>query len=506
MTDRFHQSLNNPDQFTLTYELVPGRGGKGVSHERALNLAEEAAADGRLQAVSITENAGGHPVLSPEVLGIEIRKTGLDVIIHLSCKDKNRHQIESTLFAWDRENLNNLLVITGDYPQSGYRGKAKPVFDLDSIQTLDLICRLNCEQTGLDRRNPAVKLYHPTTFSKGVAVSPFKHLEGELMMQYYKLNRKVENGADYVITQIGYDARKFHELLLYMEMENIKIPVLGNAFIPNMKVAELMHKGDIPGCVIPDRLYEEMREEAKAADKGKEARLIRGAKLLSVLQGLGYAGAHIGGPGLTYKDISFMIDQSEKYKHDWRELVKELSYWPRDSFHLFEREQSGLNSRTYTTSRQEEGKKIHYSSAKIMHDLMFDQKSRYYEPCKKACLYLNSKSPTAFNAFEHLIKFILFHCRNCGDCTLAELAFLCPQSGCAKYLFNGACGGSRDGWCEVYPGRKKCLYVKIYERLKSVEKTEEMKSGFVPPRDWALTNTSSWCNFYKGIDHTNTGK
>ncbi|MFP3983587.1 MAG: methylenetetrahydrofolate reductase, partial [Desulfurivibrionaceae bacterium] len=365
MTDKFHQSLNDPDQFTLTYELVPGRGGRSVSHSRALALAEEASADGRLQAVSITENAGGHPVLSPEVLGIEIKKMGLDVIIHLSCKDRNRHQIESTLFAWDREDLDNLLVISGDYPQKGYRGRAKPVFDLDSIHVLDLISRLNCEQNGRDRRNPAVQLYHPTTFYKGVAVSPFKHLEAELMMQYYKLHRKVENGADYVITQIGYDARKFHELLLYMEMEDIGVPILGNVFIPNLKVAELMYRGEIPGCVIPDRLYEEMQAEARSADKGKEARLIRGAKLLSVLQGMGYSGAHIGGPGLTYKDISFMLDQAERYRQDWRELVKELSYWPEKSFHLFEKDQSGLNSRTYNTRSQAKRKKLSYSFSKI---------------------------------------------------------------------------------------------------------------------------------------------
>ncbi|MFP3984152.1 MAG: methylenetetrahydrofolate reductase C-terminal domain-containing protein, partial [Desulfurivibrionaceae bacterium] len=140
------------------------------------------------------------------------------------------------------------------------------------------------------------------------------------------------------------------------------------------------------------------------------------------------------------------------------------------------------------------------------HDLMFNPENRSYEPCKRACLYLNNNFPVTFNGFEHLVKFILFNCRNCGDCTLAELAFLCPQSGCAKYLLNGACGGSKDGWCEVYPGQKRCLYVKIYERLKPINKTEDMKTGFILPRDWSLAGTSSWCNFYRGIDHTNTKK
>ncbi|MBW1947464.1 MAG: methylenetetrahydrofolate reductase C-terminal domain-containing protein, partial [Deltaproteobacteria bacterium] len=95
----------------------------------------------------------------------------------------------------------------------------------------------------------------------------------------------------------------------------------------------------------------------------------------------------------------------------------------------------------------------------------------------------------------------LYDCRRCGDCTLEEMGFLCPQSGCAKFLLNGPCGGSRDGWCEVWPGRQKCFYVRVYERLKSLGKQERLSGLPLPPRDWILYNTSSWLNFYLGRDH-----
>ena len=119
---RLRHSLKDPDKFTLTFELVPGRGGKTQEIKRIINLAKDIAADGRFQALSITENAGGQPALSPETLGTEILDMGSEVIIHLSCKDKNRNQMESLLFGWDRHNLHNLLVIAGDYPKEGYRG------------------------------------------------------------------------------------------------------------------------------------------------------------------------------------------------------------------------------------------------------------------------------------------------------------------------------------------------------------------------------------------------
>ncbi|MCJ7601743.1 MAG: methylenetetrahydrofolate reductase C-terminal domain-containing protein, partial [Desulfobulbaceae bacterium] len=69
------------------------------------------------------------------------------------------------------------------------------------------------------------------------------------------------------------------------------------------------------------------------------------------------------------------------------------------------------------------------------------------------------------------------------------------------YMLNGPCGGSRDGWCEVYPGKRLCIYVSTYERLASSSCQEEFKNGFVPPRNWLLNNSSSWLNFYLGLDN-----
>jgi methylenetetrahydrofolate reductase (NADPH) len=501
---RFQRSLADPKEFTLTFELVPSRGGRSIVQSRALAFAGEAGADGRLHAVSITENAGGHPALSPEVIGSEISRLGLDVIIHLSCKDKNRNQIESLLFAWDRAGLRNLLVIAGDYPQRGYRGQPKPVFDLDTIQALDLISRLNCEQAGMDRRNPAlIKAVEATAFCKGVAISPFKHLTAELRMQYYKLHRKQAAGADYVITQVGFDARKFEELLRYMRLNGINLPVLGNVFIPTPTVARLMWEGLIPGVVLPDRLYAELQAEFQEPDRGRRKGLLRGAKLLCVQRGLGYAGAHLGGPGLTFKDLDFLLTEADRMAADWPEFLADFAYWPEDGYYYQPGRATALNSDEPVIAKKS-GRSPHYLLARTVHELVFVETGALYDPAERLCTAVaEGKGQRIFGQAEHLLKLLLFGCRNCGDCTLAELGFLCPQNGCAKYLLNGPCGGSRDGWCEVYPGRKKCLYVLIYERLQAVARDDTMKTGFVPPRDWALNETSSWINFFLHRDHTN---
>jgi methylenetetrahydrofolate reductase (NADPH) len=328
-------------------------------------------------------------------------------------------------------------------------------------------------------------------------------------MQYAKLHRKAERGADYIITQVGYDARKFHEVIQYVRQNELNLPVLGNVFVPNLTVAGLMHAGKIPGCVITDTLFAQIRSEASSPDKGKQARLVRSAKLLAILKGLGYAGAHLGGPGLTYDNIDFLLTTADAFAGKWQDLIPEMGYWHQDGFYLYKKdEKTGLNtSEPASCAEAHPGLQANYRMARLVHNLAFTQEAPLYSVCKKICLALEGgRLENGLTHLEHVSKFLLFGCQNCGDCTLGDLAFVCPQSGCAKYLFNGPCGGSRDGWCEVYPGKKRCLYVRIYERLAAHGLPESMRKGFVPPRNWALNNTSSWLNFFRGLDHAGGGQ
>jgi methylenetetrahydrofolate reductase (NADPH) len=495
----FRHSLLNQQEFTITFELVPGRSARSREYSRTLEFARQAAADGRLRAVSITENAGGHPALSPEVLGLEIRALGLEVIIHLSCKDKNRNQLESLLYAWDRQDLHNLLVITGDYPQKGYEGSPKPVFDLGSVQVLDLISRMNRGES--NREGRIADAVPPTSFLKGAVVSPFKMLAAEQMMQYAKLRRKQMAGADFIITQLGFDARKFQELLFFMREQGLAMPVLGNVFIPNLTVLEHLRAGRIPGCVLPEGIYRQMHREAQDGDRGKRARLLRAAKLLAVLKGLGYAGAHLGGPGISFADLDFVLTRMESLAADWQGLVGELSCWPQESFWYYKKNAAtGLNLPEPNTAGSRRRPPFLYSLAKAFHDAAFAPQGFLYKPLRRLCRAMAaSRLEVGFARSEHLVKYLLFRCRNCGDCTLAELSFLCPQAGCAKFLLNGPCGGSRNGWCEVYPGRRRCFYVKMFDRLAD---PQWQPPGLVPPRDWSLDQTSSWLNYYLERDHT----
>ncbi len=498
----FRDSIRDPNHFTLTFELVPGRTRKR-DFDQIICFAEEAARQGRLNALSITENAGGHPALSPAVVGREIQKLGLEALIHFSCKDKNRNQIESTLFARYREGLHTLLIMTGDFPRYGFMGQAKPVFDLDAVHLLQMITQM---EKGFELPTEApgggVKL-PPMPFFKGCVVSPFKRLEAEVMTQYYKLHRKVAAGAHFVITQVGFDARKFDELKRYMGREGLNIPLIGGVMILSRGLARLIYQGAIPGIYISKKLLSQIEKEYASPKEGYKAALRRAARLAAILHGLGYNGVHFCGMRPRYEDMAYLLAKMDEYLPSWREFVPEFQNSPEGTFYYFQKDpQTGLNTDEPTPRPKPKKPPVFYMINQLFHDMFFEPHKKFYPLAQKIARKVKgSRLEYIFTRWEYALKWLLFNCQECGDCALGELAYLCPHSQCAKGLRNGPCGGSINGWCEVYPGRKRCFYVQVYERLKAVGREEELKNGFMPPRDWSLDKTSSWLNFYLGLDH-----
>ena len=265
-------------------------------------------------------------------------RLGIDPIVHFTCKDKNRNQIESILYALDRIGVHNLLVMTGDFPLYGFQGKAKPVYDLDSVQLLRLIARMN-QGLDIDDRAPGGGVGGPPTHTvKGCAVSPFKQMESETMAQYFKLAKKVREGADFVITQVGFDARKFDELLRFMRQSGDERACPRQRLYPQPSRREGHERKGVPGCVVTDKLYEACLEESRAADKGKTASLMRAAKMVAMLRGIGYRGVHIGGPNLRYEDVEWVIGRSLEMSGNWESLVPEFDFPQPDGFYLYEKD------------------------------------------------------------------------------------------------------------------------------------------------------------------------
>jgi methylenetetrahydrofolate reductase (NADPH) len=143
-----------------------------------------------------------------------------------------------------------------------------------------------------------------------------------------------------------------------------------------------------------------------------------------------------------------------------------------------------------------------YRILNFAHSLFFNKTAMLAPVYRKLAFVLEKYRKTWIlkRFLEDPLKVTFLSCQSCGDCGIQHSAFLCPESGCPKHTRNGPCGGSRNGYCEVYP-EKLCIWVRAYRRLKNVNKLSGFLNDNVPPRMWELNKTSSWANFHLDKDH-----
>jgi methylenetetrahydrofolate reductase (NADPH) len=514
-------SLGDKDRFALIAELVPWRGALADdAGTRIRALAADLAADGRFRALSITDSAGGHAMLSPEVLASQLTDAGQEVIVHVACRDRNRNELLSLGWRLASAGIRNLLVLSGDYPTEGYLGVARPVFDLDSVSLLALYEGLNHGEISRDvvgrpiprdraRNVPALGpvrghgtvVAPPTDFFLGAAVNPFKRVERDLLPQYAKLAFKARMGARFAITQVGYDPRKLDELVRFVAESELPIRLLANVFVLTRTTARMFRAGEIPGVAIPDTLAERAEREAASQDKGKAYFLDLAARQVAIAHGLGYSGAYLGGTSRP-QDFAAVLDRAAAFgPEDWRTFVREDAWAMPDTFYLYARDgETGLNTSARAPRARAHRVPLTYRANRAIHVLAFEPGSRgfrtaghLYHAAERA--HLGHVAHVA----EQAVKIPLFDCRDCGDCSLPEIAYLCPESQCVKNQRNGPCGGSSDGECEI-PGRA-CIWARAYERLKSYREDATMLDRPPAIADNALRRTSAWANTYLGRDH-----
>ena len=101
---------------------------------------------------------------------------------------------------------------------------------------------------------------------------------------------------------------------------------------------------------------------------------------------------------------------------------------------------------------------------------------------------------------ERKMKEWLFDCQSCGNCVLSHTAFVCPMR-CPKQQRNGPCGGAENGFCEVYPGKRRCVWDEIWESASEIHRVGELREDYEPPLDWRLFGTSAWDNMLEGRLH-----
>lgn len=503
------EKLAAPDAFVIAAELVTSRGMMSQHTGQALyEIAHQLADDPRFDLLSITDNAGGNAMFSPETLARGLMEKGQEISIHLACKDWNRNGIESRAWELASDGFQNILALSGDYPIAGHEGIAAPVFDIDSVGLIKLLADMNAGMP--EARAPGGRL-DPTSFFIGCAVTNHKLHEREVMPQYLKLAKKVRAGAEWGFNQIGWNARKDDELLRWVADNDVPVKLIANVYLLTRGVARVFHSGKVPGVVVSNELLAQAEKYGAGEDKGREFFVDLAAKQVAVAHGLGYAGAYIGGhmPIETYDEI---LNRAAAITGDqWREAARDLHYDRPGEFYLYGRDpETGLSDgrprEEYLDSvrRRRTDLKVpaRYRVSRVMHNAVFAQDAPLFPLGTKVYGKLE-QGPKSLKRAAHLVeqaaKVPMFNCQDCGDCSLPDIAYVCPEGPCAKNQRNGPCGGTRDGLCEVYD--TECIWAQAYERLKAYGEEQGLVDRPVVIKDNALRGTSAWANTFLQRDH-----
>jgi methylenetetrahydrofolate reductase (NADPH) len=501
------EKLAESSRFLLAAELVSVRGSMAESSAiKARAFAGELVACPDIDWISITDNAGGHPQLAPLALGRPILYAGKDVVIHLTCKDLNRNGLESEAWMLNSEGFHNILAMTGDYPVAGNEGLAKPVFDIDSVGLISLLSQMNSGLSSRDAPGQGQPL-RKTSFSIGAVVNNCKLREGEVIPQYRKLEKKIDCGAQFIINQIAFDSRKVSELRLYMETHGMQhTPLIGNVYVLNPRVATIFHEGRIPGVVLTAPLHDLCQKHAASPDRGLAFFCEFAAKQIAVYRGLGFRGAYLGGVHRFSVIQRILAIERTFSPNDWRQFALEIQFSRPGEFFFYGHDPATGLARTPENLRPPAPTKhvtAVYQISKLSHDMIFEAGTPFARIGARLCAHARDplQGPKPMRLLEHVSKTVLYQCKDCGDCSLPEIAYLCPESQCAKNQRNGPCGGTREGRCEV-DGFGDCIWLRAYERLKHDGREQTLLDHVPVVQNQGLRRTSAWANNWLGRDHT----
>jgi CO dehydrogenase/acetyl-CoA synthase delta subunit len=241
---------------------------------------------GNVDAVNITDCQTAIVRMSSVGAGLIAQSEGVEPVIQMTCRDRNRIGMQSDLLAASAMGLKNLLCLTGDHQKFGNHPGSKGVFDMDSIQMLGMVRDMRDEkkfQCGEEIKGQAPR------FFLGAAANPFAY---PFEFRAVRMGKKIANGADFIQTQIIYNVEKFAK---FMEMSrDLGLPerayILAGVTPPkSLGMARYMKKF-VPGMDVTDEVIERMKG---AKDKRQEGINICVDIINQVKEIKGVAGVHV---------------------------------------------------------------------------------------------------------------------------------------------------------------------------------------------------------------------
>jgi methylenetetrahydrofolate reductase (NADPH) len=274
------EKLFNQGEFVVTAELGPPKSASIKLIEKKANFLRDC-----VDAVNITDNQTAVIRMSSLATSVIAKKNGLEPILQMTCRDRNRIAMQSDIIGSAALGINNVLCLSGDHQTLGNHPGAKNVFDIDSIQLVSVL--KNMRDEAIFQNKELIK-YPPKLFI-GAAANPFAD---PFEYRAIRLAKKIKAGADFIQTQAIFDVERFSRWMEDVRGRGLheKVYIMaGVTPLKSYRAASFMT--NVAGVTIQEEILERMKNAKDQKAEGieicleviKKIRKIKGVRGLHVM-------------------------------------------------------------------------------------------------------------------------------------------------------------------------------------------------------------------------------
>lgn len=273
------QKILESGNFSVTAEIGPPM---SANAEIVRKSAHEML--GIVDAANVTDNQTAIVRMSSIAASSLINGVGIEPVVQMTCRDRNRIAIQSDLLGAYALGLRNLLCLSGDHQIFGNHPESKNVYDIDSIQLLRALKKMKEEKVFMSGKPTKV----PAEFFLGATANPFADPEE---LQFIRLRKKIEAGAQFIQTQAIYDVDHFAAWMEKVRSAGLhKKAYILAGILANKSLKSLEMTKKVAGMKVPDELIERMRNASSYEEEGVKIAL----ELINRLKSIeGVSGIHI---------------------------------------------------------------------------------------------------------------------------------------------------------------------------------------------------------------------
>jgi len=268
--------------FAVTAELGPPKSADPEVVRRKARLMK-----GYADAFNVTDGQTAVVRMASWAACLIQKEEGLDPIVQMTCRDRNRIALQMDVLGVAALGIHNILCLTGDHISFGNHPQAKGVYDLDSIQFIQMVKEMRDEKKFQCGEEMDVE---PRLFI-GAAANPFAD---PFEYRPYRLAKKVAAGADFIQTQIVFNVPKFREYMKRvcdMGLHEKVYILAGVAPVKSLGAARYMAT-KVPGMDVPDEIIERMKKTPR--EKRKEEGIEICVEVIQQVREIpGVSGVHI---------------------------------------------------------------------------------------------------------------------------------------------------------------------------------------------------------------------